>query len=80
MAVSLLSLVVAGMMTSKTSVTIVACVWLVSSVIVVPLHFYRAWRRWRDVPNRRQYAVWVGFETLATVLLIVLFLYTLVLH
>lgn len=35
-----------------------------SLMVVVPLHFYRAWRRASSVPNQCEYAVWVGLETL----------------
>jgi hypothetical protein len=54
----------------------IAIIWLASTVTVIPLHFYRAWLRWSEVPNRRQYAAWVGFETLATMALIGLFVYS----
>jgi len=73
---SFLSLVVAGTVTTKTSLMIMASVWIASSVVVIPFHFYKAWRRWTEVPNRRQYAVWVGFETLAAVVLLGLLVYT----
>ena len=33
-------------------------------VVVVPLHFVRAWKKLKDVPNKLEYASWVGFETL----------------
>ncbi|MFZ1133152.1 MAG: hypothetical protein WBV31_02400 [Terriglobales bacterium] len=74
-AVSLLSLIVAAMTTTKAYLLVVAVVWVVSSVTVIPLHFCKAWRRWREVPNKREYGAWVGFETLATVALIGLFVY-----
>jgi cation transport ATPase len=75
-AVSLLSLIAAAMTTTKAYLLVIAIVWVVSSVIVIPLHFYKAWRRWREVPNKREYVAWVGFETLATVALIGLFVYS----
>ena len=67
-----LSLIVAAVTSSK--VVLLGCgfVSLVSIAIVVPLHFYRAWGRLGAVPNRRQYAAWVGFESVATVVLIAL--------
>ena len=59
-AVSFLSLVAAAMITTRVYLVIVACVWIVSSVVVIPLHFIKAWRRWPDVENKRQYAAWGG--------------------
>jgi uncharacterized membrane-anchored protein len=75
-AVSLLSLIVAAMTTTKAYLLIVAIVWVVSSVTVIPLHFRKAWRRWREAPNKREYAAWVGFETIATMVLIGLFVHS----
>jgi len=66
------SLIVAGVTSSKVALLICGVVCLLSIVIVVPLHFYRAWRRLNTVPNRRHYAVWLGFESLATIALIAL--------
>jgi hypothetical protein len=66
------SLIVAAVTSSKLVLPICGVVFLLSIVIVVPLHFYRAWRRLNTVPNRRQYAAWVGFESLATIALIAL--------
>ncbi len=79
-AVSLLSLIVAAMTSTKAYLPVIAIVWVVSSVIVTPLHFYKAWRRWADVPNSRQYAAWVGFETIATMALIGFFVYSISSH
>ena len=31
-------------------------------LVVVPLHFVKAWRRFPSIPNKREYALWVGFE------------------
>ena len=36
------------------------------------LYFYKAWRRVPAVPNRRQYVLWVGFETLAVLMFLAL--------
>jgi hypothetical protein len=79
-AVSFLSLVVAAMTTGRTYLFAITMVWVAATVIVIPLHFYKAWLRWCDVPNRRQYAAWVGFETLAAVTLIGLFVYAVCSH
>ncbi len=38
----------------------IAGIFAASTVVVIPLHFYRAWRRLRTVPNKRAYAFWVG--------------------
>ncbi len=40
--------------------------------------FYRAWKKWGYVTNRREYAAWVGFETAAVLALIVLGTYTVI--
>jgi hypothetical protein len=69
-----LSLIVAGMTTSKFCLMVLAVIWILSSTIAIPLHFYKAWRRLRQVPNQRQYGVWVGFESIATVAFIGLLL------
>lgn len=79
-AISILSLIVAAQVNARLYLLAIAIVWLASTATVVPLHFYRAWRRLRRVPNRRQYAAWVGFETLATVMLIGLFVYSFLSH
>jgi predicted alpha/beta hydrolase len=79
-AVSFLSLIVAAMTATRAYLFPITLVWIVSTVIVIPLHFYRAWRRWRDVPNKRQYAAWVGLETLAALALIGLFVYAVFPH
>jgi hypothetical protein len=46
---------------------LIAIVSIASFVVVIPLHFWRAWAMISVVPNRREYAVWVGLETLFTV-------------
>lgn len=79
-AVSFLSLIVASTTTQRVFLFIVAIVWVLSTVIVIPLHFVRAWRRWPEAANQRQYAVWVGFETAATIMLIALFVYSVSSH
>jgi hypothetical protein len=42
----------------------VGALWLASIVLVVPLHFCKAWQRFGSVPNKREYALWVGLETI----------------
>jgi hypothetical protein len=64
------ALLAAAMVSSRPFLLFLATVWIVSTAIVIPLHFYRAWKRWAHVSNRRAYAVWVGFETAATLALI----------
>jgi len=54
----------------------IAVVWLATTAVVIPLHFYRAWKRAPRVQNRREYAAWVGFETLAVAALIALGIYS----
>ncbi len=74
-AVSFLSLIVAAMTSNRASLVFIAIVWVVSTVMVFPLHIVRAWRRWREVPNKWHYAAWVGFETVAAMALIGVFVY-----
>jgi hypothetical protein len=66
------TLLVAGLAHSRLLLLILAAVWMASTAVVIPLHFYRAWNRWPLVPNKLHYAAWLGFETTATALLILL--------
>ncbi len=75
-AISILSLLAAAQVNARPYLLAIAIVWIASTATVIPLHFYRAWRRWREVPNRREYAAWIGIETLATMVLIGLFVYS----
>ena len=75
---SLGALLLAAYVSSRTFLLIVAIVFATSTLVVIPLHFYRAWRRWTRVSNKRQYAAWVGFETAATFALISLGIYSVV--
>lgn len=74
--VSFLSLIFAAMTTGKSYLVALAVIWIISSIIVIPLHFYKAWRRLGQVTNKRPYVAWVGFETMATAVLIGLFVYS----
>ena len=51
-------------------VPIFAVVWAVTTAVVIPMHFLKAYRKVRAAPNRRLYAVWVGFEALFTFVLL----------
>jgi hypothetical protein len=62
-------------LSSRLWLYVLAVLWLTGLAIVIPLHFYRAWKRWPSVPNRQSYAMWVGFETLATLVLMALAVY-----
>ena len=42
------------------------------------LYFYNAWRRVPVVPNRRQYVLWVGFETAVVLTLLTFSIFGLV--
>ncbi|MFZ0201047.1 MAG: hypothetical protein WB523_15950 [Candidatus Sulfotelmatobacter sp.] len=75
-ALSIGTLFVAGLGRSRPLLLILAIAWIVSTAAVIPLHFYRAWRRWAHVSNKLQYAAWVGFEAAATAVLISLVIYT----
>jgi hypothetical protein len=64
----LVSLYFAALTPAKSHLLVlIAIVWVGATVVVVPLHFFRAWRRLGSVPNRREYALWVGLETLFAV-------------
>ena len=52
-----------------------ALIWLVVAATVIPLHFYKAWRKLATVPNRREYAVWVLVETFFAAAAVAIFLY-----
>jgi hypothetical protein len=72
------ALFVAAYVSSRQLLLILAIVWVASTVIVIPMHFYRAWKKWAHVPNRREYVVWVGFETATTAALISLGIYSVI--
>ncbi len=63
-------LVLAAQTASRVLLALIAIICLSSLVVVIPLHFWRAWRRVFVVPNRSEYAVWVGLETLFAVALV----------
>jgi hypothetical protein len=50
-------------------VLIFLAVWVTYTVVAFPVYLYRAWLRVKVVPNRIEYALWVGFETLCAVVL-----------
>jgi hypothetical protein len=75
-ALSIGTLFVAGFGSFHLLLLILAVVWVASTMIVIPLHFYRVWKKWARVSNRREYTAWVGFETAATVALIWLGIYS----
>ena len=50
-ALSIGTLFVAGLGRSRPLLLILAIAWIVSTAAVIPLHFYRAWRRWAHVSN-----------------------------
>jgi len=56
--ISFLSLTLAAMTAARAFLLVIAVVWFSSTVVVVPLHFYNAWRRWGYVANRQQFAPW----------------------
>jgi hypothetical protein len=60
----------AALTSSKAYLPVIAVVWAVTTGTVVPLHFIRAWRKRGAVPNKTQYAAWVGFETICAVALV----------
>jgi general secretion pathway protein G len=44
--------------------------WAATTLVVVPLHFLKAWRRLRATPNKAGYAMWVVFQALCALGLI----------
>jgi hypothetical protein len=58
------SLLLAAQISDRAYLMVIAGIFVASTVIVVPLHFFRASGRLRSVPNKRAYAFWVGLETL----------------
>jgi hypothetical protein len=71
-------LLIANFVSSRPFGLVLAVTWVVCTMIVIPLHFYRAWRRFTHVSNRREYATWVGFETAATAVLLFVGIYSVV--
>lgn len=55
-------------------------VWTTYTAVAVPLYLYRAWLRARVVPNRIEYMLWVGFETLCALALASGIAYYVLLH
>jgi hypothetical protein len=53
----------ATQVSSRALILLIAVIWIGVTVTVIPLHFYKAWRKLTSVPNRREYALWVGLET-----------------
>lgn len=45
-------------------VFVIIAVWTAYTAVAVPLYLCRAWYRLRTVPNKTDYALWLGFETL----------------
>jgi len=61
---ALLSFMLAGITSTKTSVILLGVLGLGATVVVVPLHFFRAWSGLGSAPNKREYCLCVSFETL----------------
>ncbi len=74
-ALSVCALFAASSGSSRSLLIVLGFLWLASTAIVIPVHFYRAWKKLARVPNRSEYAVWVGFETVAAVILVSLGIY-----
>ena len=52
---------------SRALLAVIGFAVVTSLAAAIPLHFWRAWRKFGSVPNRRAYAVWVGLESLFTI-------------
>jgi len=68
--------ILAAMTNQRAWLLPLALIWLLAICVVVPLPFWRAWRRLATVGNKTQYAAWVGFETVCVVGLIVVVVYS----
>lgn len=62
------------------AVLAILTVWVIYTTAAVPLYFYRAWLRARTVPNKTEYILWLGFETLCALALTGGFIYYVLLH
>jgi hypothetical protein len=58
------SLILAAMTSARIPLILLSAIGVGAPAAAVPLYFFRAWRRVGSVPNRREYIVWVGIETL----------------
>jgi hypothetical protein len=63
-------LVFAAMASSRRALLVIGFAWMAATGTVIPLHFYRAWKKLNSVSNKFGYALWVGFETLFVVALV----------
>jgi hypothetical protein len=72
------SLMTAAFVSGRTALVVLGFICVASIAIVLPLHFYRAWKKLGQIKNQGQYAVWVGFETVAAIGLLTLGIYSLV--
>ncbi len=54
------------------AVVVAACaLFLIITCISLYRYFRAAWSKWRTVPNRTEYVVWISLETLAAIAVIV---------
>jgi hypothetical protein len=77
---ALVSFLLAGMISARGPLILLGILSMGSMAVVIPLHFFRAWRRVGSVPNRREYVVWIGFETLFAVALVGGFIWMVTAH
>ena len=49
---------------------VLAVAWAATTLIVIPLHFLKAWRRLQEAPNKGAFTAWVAFGALCTLGLI----------
>lgn len=60
----LTSFVLSAMTSAKVPLIVLGILGIGAAMVVVPLYFWRAWRRSAAVANRGEYVAWVSFETL----------------
>ena len=62
--------VLAAMTSSRRVLLLIGFAWIAATSTVIPLRFYRAWKKLNSVPNKVGYSLWVGFETLFAIVFV----------
>ena len=62
--IALASFVLAGVVSSRAFLIALGIAGVGAALASVPLHFFKAWRKVSAVPNKREYGLWLGFETI----------------
>jgi len=59
-----ITLILAAMTSARIPLAVLGILAVGAIAVVIPLHFFHAWRKLGAAPNKREYALWVGLETL----------------